>query len=273
MTRRLPLLLALAGLAAASGAAAPADAPRPGGIAVIPLGNVAEAPEVRFGDRRVLVVEDEGRWVAVVGIPLAREPGPATISVRDGGAGTREIDFEVLPHRYREQRLNVENKYVEPDQAQLDRIAGERRVIDAALNNWRELPLRSLALASPVAGARSDSFGFRRVFNEQPRSPHSGMDITANLGTPVHAALDGIVSATGNYFFNGNTVIVDHGQGLVTMYCHLDRIDVADAEAVGVGAQLGVVGATGRVTGSHLHFGTYLNGTAVDPALLLAPLE
>jgi len=258
---------------ATAGAAVPEGAPRPGGIAVIPVATGGPAPEVRFGDRRVLVVEDAGRWIAVVGIPLAREPGPASVTVNDGGSERRTVPFEVIPHQYREQRLSVENKYVEPDQEQLDRIAGERRVIDAALNGWRDSSLDTLTLASPVAGTRSPSFGFRRIFNEQPRSPHSGMDITANRGTPVHAALAGMVSATGDFFFNGNTVIVDHGQGLVTMYCHLDRIDVADADVVERGAQLGVVGATGRVTGTHLHFGTYLNGTAVDPALLLAPVD
>jgi len=266
------LILACIAVASAE-AAVPENAPRPGGIAVVPVATGGGAPEVRFGTRRVLVVEDAGRWVAVVGIPLAREPGPASVMVRQEDSEEREVPFEVVPHQYREQRLSVENKYVEPDQEQLDRIAGERRIIDAALNGWREQPPDTLTLASPVAGTRSPSFGFRRVFNEQPRSPHSGMDITANRGTPVHAALPGVVSATGDFFFNGNTVIVDHGQGLVTMYCHLDRIDVAESDVVGVGAQLGVVGATGRVTGAHLHFGTYLNGTAIDPALLLAPAD
>jgi len=271
MTR---LALVLAACFAVFAQAAPlTPAPRPGGIAVVPLGGGPEAPVARFGKRRVLVLGSENGWLAVVGIPLSREPGPATIVVEEDGAAGREIAFEVVPYQYREQRLTVESKYVEPDPEQLDRITRERRIIDAALTNWHERPLDSITLDSPVAGTRSPSFGFRRVFNDQPRSPHSGMDITATSGTPVHAALGGTVSATGNYFFNGNTVIVDHGQGLVTMYCHLDRIDVEEGAAVASGARLGLVGATGRVTGAHLHFGTYLNGTAVDPALLLAPVD
>ena len=129
--------------------------------------------------------------------------------------------------------------------------------------------MESLSLSAPVAGSRSSSFGFRRFFNDQPRSPHSGMDIAANRGTTVVAPLSGIVRATGDYFFNGNTVLLDHGQGFVTMYCHLDRIDVSESDVVEAGMSLGIVGATGRVTGPHLHFGTYLGGTAVDPALVL----
>ena len=97
------------------------------------------------------------------------------------------------------------------------------------------------------------------------------MDIAAATGVPILAPKSGVVTATGDYFFNGNTVIVDHGQGFVTLYCHLDRIDVGEGDTVTKGDVLGLVGATGRVTGAHLHFGTYLTGTAVDPALILEP--
>jgi len=160
-------------------------------------------------------------------------------------------------------------KYVSPDEAQLERISRERRIIDAALSNWRDIDVGALALAAPVDGPRSSSFGLRRFFNDQPRAPHKGMDIAAVEGTIIAAPGKGVVTATGDYFFNGKTVIIDHGQGFVTMYCHLSEIGVDEGQPLEAGELIGAVGATGRVTGPHLHFGTYLNGTAVDPALLL----
>jgi murein DD-endopeptidase MepM/ murein hydrolase activator NlpD len=252
---------------AAWAAAAPQNAPWPGGIALIDVGPAdAPRPVVEYGDRRVLVTRIDGRWTAAVGIPLDAAPGEASIRVD----AARDIHFEVRDHAYREQRLTVSNQqYVSPDEKQLARIARERGIIDAALGDWRDADLDGVALLAPVDGPRSSSFGLRRFFNDQPRAPHKGMDIAASTGTPITAPLEGVVTATGNYFFNGNTVIVDHGQGLVTMYCHLSRIDVDKGQTLAAGDAIGAVGATGRVTGPHLHFSVYLNATAVDPALFL----
>ncbi|MGB5512624.1 MAG: peptidoglycan DD-metalloendopeptidase family protein [Woeseiaceae bacterium] len=266
MKIRKILLAAVWLMLTGSASAALEHSPWPGGIAVIELGPAAApAPAVTFNNRPVLVMQREQQWHAVVGIPLDTAPGEANIRV-----GDRLIAFDVAPHAYREQRLTVKNKgHVSPDPEQLERIGRERTIIDAALGNHRGIDTDGLELAAPVAGRRSSSFGLRRFFNEQPRSPHKGMDIAAAAGTPIAAPRAGIVTATGAYFFNGNTVIVDHGQGYVTMYCHLSEIAVAEGQALAVGEIIGAVGATGRVTGPHLHFGTYLNGTAVDPELLL----
>ncbi len=258
------LAILLAGLAPAL-AGEPGEA-RPGGIAYIDLGPAsAAAPALRFDGKPVLVYRTGNRWRGAVGVPLDTAPGEIRVE-----AGTQTIAVTVREHAYPEQRLTVANQdHVTPQPAQLERIGRERQLIDTALAAYRPATLDGIALAPPVAGPRSSSFGLRRFFNDEPRSPHKGMDIAAPQGTPVSAPRAGRVSRTGDFFFNGNTVIVDHGQGFVTMYCHLSEIAVAEGEDILQGQVLGAVGSTGRVTGPHLHFGVYLNATAVDPALLL----
>ncbi len=264
MTSRSTIVLALLGLAAI--ATATEQSLRPGGVAIVEIGTTGDsAPLASYDGKQVLVMRRDDHWYAAVGIPLGTSPGELIIL-----AGEEQRTINVGSHAYREQRLTIENKsQVNPDQDQLDRIFGERRIIDAALNNFRGIRVDDISLAAPVAGPHSSSFGSRRFFNDQPRSPHSGMDIAANTGTPVIAPKAGVVSATGDYFFNGNTVLLDHGQGFVTMYCHLSEIGVKEGQELASGDAIGAVGATGRVTGPHLHFGTYLNGAAVDPAIFL----
>jgi murein DD-endopeptidase MepM/ murein hydrolase activator NlpD len=250
--------------------AAPEHSPWPGGVGIVRIPGEAQ-PSVIVDDQQALILRVDNEWIAVVGIPLEQAvPGTLTATISVPHEASRQVDIEIMANDYEEQRLNVDRKYVDPDPEELERIFAERDIIDAALRNWREASLADVSLQVPVGGRRSSSFGLRRFFNDQPRSPHKGMDIAANSGTPINAPLSGTVTATGNYFFNGNTVIIDHGQGLISLYCHLSEIDVNEGESVSTGTAIGKVGATGRVTGAHLHFATYLNGTAVDPALLLA---
>jgi murein DD-endopeptidase MepM/ murein hydrolase activator NlpD len=251
------------------------DLPRenrvPGGIALIDLG-ASDAPpgSVVFNGHGAPVVRNGASWVAVVGIPLDTAPGEHAATLRPTRGAPRKLEFTVTDKRYEEQRLKVTNqRHVEPSKEDLERIERERKRIDAALGNFAADRVPQFVLRAPVDGRRSSSFGLRRFFNDQPRNPHTGMDIAAPTGTPILSPAPGVVTDTGDYFFNGNTVFVDHGQGVVTIYCHLSRIDVKPGDEVATGTPLGLVGATGRVTGPHLHWGVAVNRAMVDPALFL----
>ena len=256
----------------------PAARPAPGGVALVDVSasmkanGSAQPPAVQFGEAPVMVVKrtrnHASQWLAVVGIPLSQAPGRAQIRV---GAGAHAVmqDFTVRPAHYRTQRLTVPPAQVDLSSADLERVAREHERIHAAVATFSTTLPGTLRLTAPIAGARSSSFGLRRYFNGAERDPHSGMDIAAPTGTPVHAAAAGTVVDTGDYFFNGNTVLIDHGSGLITMYCHLSRIDVQQGQRLAARALIGAVGATGRVTGPHLHFGVALNRAFVDPALFL----
>jgi murein DD-endopeptidase MepM/ murein hydrolase activator NlpD len=158
---------------------------------------------------------------------------------------------------------------VEPSVEDLARIARETEIIRRVFTTWTDRPLTSLQFAAPARGRLSSVFGLRRYFNDQPRQPHSGIDIAGPVGTPVTAPHAGIVVNTGEYFFNGKTVFIDHGQGLISMFNHLSRITVRRGARVGAGEKIGEIGMTGRVTGPHLHWTVSLNNSRVDPALFL----
>ena len=243
----------------------------PGGVARIALGASPEAPHASFNGVPVLVLRDGAQWTALIGIALSTSPGPASIKVQRGDGVTAALPFQIKPFHYAEQRLTVAPGQVDLSKDDLARYERERAHLAEVTATFSDAPPAQLLLRQPTPGPRSSSFGLRRVFNGQSRNPHSGMDIAAALGTPVVAPAAGRVIDTGNYFFNGNTVWLDHGAGLLTMYCHLSAIDVKVGDEVAPGAVIGAVGATGRATGPHLHWAVSLNRAMVDPALFLAP--
>jgi len=263
----LPLTMALLG--AAPALAVPQNNAVPGGVAVVDLGPSNQpAPNARWGKLPLAVVSDHGHWLALLGIPLDTLPGELEIEVLRGSTAA-SLNVPIGIKNYREQHLRIRNqRQVEPTEDDLARIDAERQVTDAVKRRFSaNMPETTFQL--PADGPLSSPFGLRRFFNGQPRLPHSGLDLAVGAGKPVKAPAAGIVANTGHYFFNGNTVFIDHGQGLITAYMHLSRIDVKAGQAVTGGEVIGAVGSTGRATGPHLHWSVFLNDTPVDPALFL----
>jgi murein DD-endopeptidase MepM/ murein hydrolase activator NlpD len=246
----------------------------PGGVAVLSLGASAQPPKASYNGTPVLVVGDASQWAAVVGIALSAKPGAASILVEQSAPSPPKHErFTIEQADYAEQRLKVAPGKVDLTKENLARYERERAHLAKVAATFSDAIPATLRLRQPTPGPRSSSFGLRRVFNGQARNPHSGMDIAADTGTPVVAPAAGRVIDTGNYFFNGNTVWLDHGGGLLTMVCHLDSILVKAGDVVTTGDRIATVGATGRVTGPHLHWSVSLNRAMVDPALFLAKVE
>ncbi|MCZ6708785.1 MAG: peptidoglycan DD-metalloendopeptidase family protein [Gammaproteobacteria bacterium] len=223
----------------------------------------------KYRDRPVLIID--GR--ALVGIPLSAQPGTHVLAITSSAGGIINHEFSVLAKQYPEQRLTIANqRMVDPEPLDLERIGRESASMGNRYLSFSELSEDVRPFVKPVDGVTTSGFGRRRILNDQPRNPHSGLDIAADHGTPVAAPAPASVSLTGDFFFNGNTVFLDHGQGLVTMYCHLSEIEVAEGDRVDRGQIIGLVGATGRATGPHLHWSVSLNGYRVDPEQVISVL-
>ncbi|RMT86214.1 hypothetical protein ALP39_01475 [Pseudomonas marginalis pv. marginalis] len=243
--------------------------PVPGGVAVVELGPSATAPKATYQGKPVLVVKEQDNWLAIVGIPLSVKPGNERIS-----SGSRSLPFIVGYKKYPEQRITLKNKsQVNPDPAQLKRIEGELAVQLKAYRSFSPNLPSNLVLDKPVNGPLSSKFGVRRFFNGEERNPHSGLDFAVPAGTPIKTPANGKVILVGNYFFNGNTVFVDHGQGFISMFCHMSKIDVKVGQQLVRGTVVGKVGATGRATGPHMHWNVSLNDARVDPAIFIGAFQ
>ena len=246
----------------------PIESNVPGGIVIVPIKS-KDRPKAFFYDKKVMVIGKTGNWKAIIGIPLKIELGEHKLKVISNGAEANHV-FEVVNKDYESQYLTIKNKrQVNPNEEDMLRISKERKLISKAKRNWRQIDNVPLNFIKPAKGPFSSAFGLRRFFNNQPRNPHSGLDIAAKTGTPIVAPAVGIVTNAGDYFFNGKTVFLDHGQGLITMYCHMEKINVKEGDIVNTNDLIGTIGSTGRVTGAHLHWSVILNNTTVEPLLFL----
>lgn len=244
----------------------------PGGVAeILVAAGAAPRPEVRFGSRPVLLQQRRDGWHAIVGLPLDTPVGEQKLDIGPADA-SHSLPFQVAAKDYPTQKLKIANpKMVTPDPDDLARINAERERQIAIRSRFRDVPVARTDLALPADGRLSSRFGLRRVFNGEPRAPHTGLDVAVPTGTPIRAPADGVVSLVDEFYFNGKTVFVDHGQGFVSMLCHLDQATVEAGQPVRRGEVLGQSGHSGRATGPHLHWSVYLNGAAVDPALFIGP--
>jgi murein DD-endopeptidase MepM/ murein hydrolase activator NlpD len=170
-----------------------------------------------------------------------------------------------------EEHLSVSSKYVEPPAEVQERLARERAEVSKVYRMRTDRIQVGGAFVRPVPGEPTSIFGTRRLFNGKPRSPHPGLDLRAATGTTVKAAGAGVVGIAQDLYYSGNTVIIDHGGGLFTIYAHLSEIDVSAGDEVAAGAVIGKSGATGRVTGPHLHWGAKIGDRPFDPTALLDP--
>lgn len=253
--------------------AIPASNPVPGGIVLLPLDNNQIASSARFRDRKLATVKINNQDHLLVGLSLTTKPGKYAVDVKNQQGAIEKIHFTVKPKTYKAQYLTIKNKRkVNPYKNDMPRILSEKKRKNAARKHWHDTDVNA-DFVVPVEGRISSIFGLRRFFNEQPRRPHSGLDIAAAEGTPIRAVETGTVIEAGDFFFSGNIVYLDHGQGLISMYAHMHTIDVKTGDRIEKGQIIGSVGETGRVTGPHLHLAVIANQTLVDPLLFLPQLE
>ncbi|HYR44900.1 MAG TPA: peptidoglycan DD-metalloendopeptidase family protein [Terriglobia bacterium] len=229
--------------------------------------------EITWGDKKIPASLVGDQWTTILGVDLDAKPGKHAAGVlftmQDGRVDQREAVIDVEHKKYPTTELKVDEKYVElskPDLARANRETKETEAIYATITNEM---LWDQPFSVPIPGESGTNFGHRRIFNGQPRAPHAGADLHAQTGTPIQATNRGRVVLAKNLFFTGNTVILDHGLGVYSLYAHLSRIDVKPGDMVSNGQLLGLAGATGRVTGPHLHWGMRVQGARVDPFTLV----
>jgi len=247
---------------------------QPGEVVLLAIGTPASAHEVRvraFNRAIQAFAVGEGRWEALVGIDLDVKPGPAIVTVDAGGARvTREL--AVKPKTFRTRRLTVDPDFVTPPPSAEARIEADAKLLARTWESSAAERLWSTPFSRPVTDPANSAFGTRSIFNGLPRNAHGGADFLSPAGTIVHAPNAGRILVARDLYYSGNTVVIDHGLGLFSMFAHLSAFDVHEGDRVENRVPIGRVGATGRVTGPHLHWAVRANGARVDPLSLLAVL-
>jgi len=273
---RIPINAAVAVLVLVPSGAYPADlsvTPSeviPGGIARVTLNSACERAEgdVAGEHLRFFRTTPEGPMVSLIGVDLDAPRGRRVVAVRcDGWAGRASL--HVRGHEFPKEELTVPRQYVRPSPAEQARAAKEAERLNHIWATASPERMWRGEFQRPTQGPLGAAFGLRRIFNGEPRSPHNGIDIRARDGTPVIAANTGCVALRDELFFSGKTIVLDHGLGLYTVYLHLSEYRASEDELVSKGQVIGLVGATGRVTGPHLHFSARLSGARVDPWQLI----
>ena len=246
----------------------PQDSRVPGGLAVIELETTNINKDITFNGQKVWKLSDNAdkHW-AIIGIPLNQKVGSVSYKI-----GDQDYTFTIKDKIYREQHLTVKRKHSNPPADQIKRIQTESRLSKKAFTTFSHTDSNKhyKGFMKPAQGPTSSPFGLKRFFNGQARRPHSGLDIAAPRGSNIIAPADGKIILTGNFFFNGNSIFIDHGQGLITMYCHMDILERKQGDVVKAGEVIGKVGSTGRATGPHLHWTVSLNNTRIEPLLFLS---
>lgn len=242
----------------------------PGGVAVLTVApSHTRRPSVTYHSKQVALVKGSTNWLAIVGISLQTQAGIERIRIKNVNGTIRSKSFRVKPHKYRTQRLTIRDKNkVNPNKKSRKRIEREFFITKKLKTTFSKSPPH-FNFMKPTKGRDSGRFGLKRILNKQKRNPHSGMDIAAPSGRIVKATTVGKVLYVGNLFFTGKVIYLDHGNGLISLYAHLSKINVKKGQIVKKGAKIGRVGKTGRVTGAHLHWSIYLNGNAINPRLFL----
>jgi murein DD-endopeptidase MepM/ murein hydrolase activator NlpD len=266
----LAVTAASASTAATSTTGLPRESRVPGGVALVPVARADEPkPVVTRDGASVWTVKRGASWISVVGLPLSTTPGEHSVSVTRN-AEAQSVAFTVADKRYPVQHVTLkDNAMVEPPPEVIARIESESAHLKTVRSKWREDAATNASFTLPAKGRLSGRFGGSRVLNGKPRAPHAGLDVAIGTGTPVLSPSDGVVLDIGEYYFCGKAIFIDHGNGLLSLFCHLSEHTAKVGDSVRKGQAVARSGATGRASGPHLHWSVYLNGVSVEPELFV----